>query len=155
MLNKKFIQFILGCLLVPFFVSCSTSEEKTEESCTKITVSEINPNGDSELALLMRQMYVDADLIKQNIIDNKGNISEEFIKELEQVHSAIPTDEDVKTPEFEAFNKALILQAEALKNTTENKSEAFNQLVNRCIDCHGSFCPGPIKKIKKLIITNP
>jgi hypothetical protein len=151
MLNKKNIQLIIGCLLVPFFISCSNSEQPIEE-CSSTKVSAINPNGDSELALLMRQMYVDADSLKQTIINDQGTISNEFINELEKVHNAIPTDENVKTPEFGAFNKSLVHQAKALQTSSVNKTDAFNQLINRCLDCHNSFCPGPIKKIKKLKI---
>jgi len=59
----------------------------------------------------------------------------------------------VKTPEFKAFNELLINQAKVLQEDSANRVEGFNQFVNRCIDCHQSFCPGPIKRIKKLIIS--
>ena len=135
------------------FFACNSEEAQVEESCEVETV--VNPNGDSELALLMRQMYLDADSIKQLIVSNEGTISDEFIAELQQVHAAIPTDSTVKTPEFKAFNDLLINQAKALQENTKDRVEGFNQLVARCIDCHQSFCPGPIKRIKKLIIINP
>lgn len=143
--------------MAPFFIACSSNVEESaiKEDCSKPKVSAINPNGDSELALLMRQMFVETDSIKQLIINDEGAVSDEFISELERVHNAIPTDENVKTPEFDAFNTSLINQAKALQASTENQTEEFNQLVNRCLDCHSSFCPGPMKKIKKLIITNP
>ena len=139
--------------MTPFFTSCSDSVE--EEICVQPVASSINPNGDSELALLMRQMYFDADTIKQLIIKNEGNVTDEFIATLEKVHAANPTDPTVKTPEFEAFNKLLISQAKATQADGNDKMSGFNALVARCIDCHQSFCPGPIVRIKKLEITIP
>ena len=144
----------MGCLLASLFFACS--ENQTEETvCAESKVSAINPNGDSELALLMRQMYFDADTIKQQIINNSGNVTDEFISKLEEVHKADPTDPTVKTPEFEAFNKLLISTAKAAQEDEQNKVTGFNSLVARCIDCHQSFCPGPIVRIKKLEILTP
>lgn len=148
------MKIILGCFLVSFFVACSSEGDKSEATCEAdgVEVSAINPNGDSELALLMRQLFYDADSLKQLIITKEGNITDEFIAEIERVHTAIPTDPEVKTEEFKAFNNLLINEAKAVQKNTENKAEAFNQLVNRCIECHQVVCPGPIKRIKKLII---
>ncbi len=143
---------MLGCFLASFFFACGSDETKVIKNLTPDIEATVNntPNDDSELALLMRQIYVDADSIKERIIRGEGTISREFIDELERVHSAIPTDPKVKTAEFDAFNKLLIAQAKVLQITEGNKIKAFNQLVNRCVDCHKSFCPGPIKRIKKL-----
>lgn len=156
-MKNNFFKILLGCFLASFFIACSGNDKQAEESCEadELEVSAINPNGDSELALLMRQLFYDADTLKQLIVNNEGNVSDEFIAELEKIHSAIPTDPTVKTPEFIAFNNLMISEAKALKENTENKSEAFNRFVNRCIDCHQMVCPGPIKRIKKLKIINP
>ncbi len=145
----------MGCFLASLFFACSNNKEEVFTECEDPSVSVINPNGDSELALLMRQIYFDADTIKQHIISNEGNVTDEFIEKLEQVHTANPTDPTVKTPEFEAFNKLLILAAKAAKADGNDKISGFNELVARCIDCHQSFCPGPIVKINKLKIINP
>ena len=155
-MNTSLFKIVLGCLLASLFFACNSDNVNVveEKECqTKVEI--INPNGDSELALLMRKMYLDADAVKQLIVNKEGGISDKFIAELEKVHTANPTDKNIKTPEFKAFNELLILQAKSLKNSTKNKVEDFNILVNRCIDCHQSFCPGPIKRIKKLKINTP
>ena len=144
----------MGCFIASLFFACANNEQE-EAVCAEPKISAINPNGDSELALLMRQLYIDADSIKQLIINKEGTVSDEFISEIERAHSAIPTDPNVKTPEFKAFNELLINQAKALQESTKDRVEGFNQLVNRCLDCHQSFCPGPMVKIKKLTIVNP
>ena len=100
----------------------------------------------------MRKMYNDADSIKQLIVNNEGNISKEYIEALERIHTATPTDADVKTPEFKAYTELMINEANTLFSNPENKKEGFNNLVNKCVECHQSFCPGPIKKINKLRI---
>ena len=135
------------------FVACGNESVQEEViDIAKIEVSETNPNGDSELALLMRKMFEDGEDIKALITNNEGNITQEYIQELERIHIAIPTDADVKTPEFEAYTKLMIEEANVLFTSDSNRVQGFNNLVNRCIDCHQSFCPGPIKRIKKLTI---
>ena len=157
MKNRSFVYLLLGCLMVPFFIACSDDEGQKETKVPKAECnkSPVNPNGDSELALLMRKMVADVDSLKQQIATGEGNISDELIAELERVHTAVPTDPKVKTDEFKAYNELLVNEAKALKETTENKAEKFNQFVNRCIDCHQMVCPGPIKRISKLKIVNP
>ncbi len=147
----------MGCCLASLFFACSNpAKSDQEESCSTVKISAINPNGDSELALLMRQLHVTTDSLKQLIVNKEGNISNEFIAELERAHQAIPTDPKVKTPEFTAYNDLIIIQAKAVQAATdENKIKEYNQLINSCINCHLRFCPGPIEKIKKLNIVNP
>ena len=138
-----------------FFLFACESDVKQEAVITdasQVEVSETNPNGDSELALLMRKMFEEGEDIKKLITNNEGNITEEYITELERIHTAIPTDANVKTPEFEAYTKLMINEANLLFSNDSNRVQGFNNLVNRCIDCHQSFCPGPIKRIKKLTI---
>ena len=144
----------MGCFLVSLFFACNSEPQKKVKKVVKTVtvVTSDSPEKNSELALLMRKMYLDADSIKQLIITETGTVSDEFIKELETVHTANPTDPDVKTATFDAFNQSLISQAKALQGNPENKTEEFNRLVSRCIDCHQNFCPGPIKRIKKLRI---
>ncbi len=141
--------------MASFFIACNNQvEEQPTYDKEPETVSPINPNGDSELALLMRNLSYETDSLKQLIMNDKGNVSDEFIAELERVHTATPTDPTVKTDEFKAYNELLINQAKTLQEATdiETKTELFNQLINRCIDCHQVVCPGPIKRIKKLTI---
>ena len=145
-----FLRIIIGCLLVPFFISCSNTEKKMESS--QQVEPNNNPNKDSELTLLMRKMYDDADSIKQSIKSDSGTITDDFIKELEEVHTAVPSDPKLSNPTFTAFNNLIITEAKELQANEENRAEGFNKLVNRCIDCHKTFCPGPIPRLKKLKI---
>lgn len=120
------------------------------EEC--VEVSEVNPNGDSELALLMRKLFDDADSLRLAIQAGTGNISQEYIEAIEQCHTATPTDPDVKSVDYHAFTNLLVMEAVELMNAEDNRVGHFNSMVGKCIDCHNTVCPGPIKRIKKLYI---
>lgn len=152
-LNNNYIPIFIGIFFLLIACNNNVSEDAVQETNeTKSTVVDDHPNEDSELALLMRKMYHDADSIKQLIVNEEGNISQEYIDALERIHTATPTDADVKTPEFSAYTDLMIHEANTLFSNETNKKEGFNRLVNRCVECHQSFCPGPIKKINKLKI---
>lgn len=151
-LNRSFFRnFLIGCLWAPFFISCSTSQQR-DVTIKEIDTTVDNPNVDSELTLLMRKIYEDADSIKSSIKVGNGNITVEFIEELELAHKAIPSNPKHANPTFTAFNELIITEAKSLRSASENIEEGFNKLVNRCVDCHKTFCPGPIPRIKKLKI---
>ena len=50
----------------------------------------VNPNGDSELAILMRDMYDEGMLVKQSIIDGENP---ELKLNYDHIHTATPTEE--------------------------------------------------------------
>jgi len=145
-----FIAQIIGCLWASFFLSCSNFKQSDNADINTY----IPPNKDSELTLLMRQVYNEADSIKKAIKAGEGSITTEFIAKLEHVHNATPSDPKLKNTTFTAFNELILTEAKSLQSKPENKIEGFNKLVNRCIDCHKTFCPGPIPRIQKLKIAN-
>ena len=157
-MKSNLSNIVLGCFMASLFFACSeevvVEQNPPSAEVEEVTVSPINPNGDSELALLMRQLFNDADSIKQLIEAGQGSVPVEFIEAIERVHTADPTDPEVKTDQFTAFNDMMKAQAERLKESTENQVEEFNNFVNSCISCHQVVCPGPIKRIKKLKIKN-
>lgn len=155
-MRNSFYILVLLSFITSLFVGCEDdSERQLEKSCCaeidSVAVSPINPNGDSELALLMRQLFYDTDSLKQLVVVEGNEVPQNFIDALEKVHIANPTDPEVKTEEFKAYNELMINAAKELSKA-DNKSEAYNNFLNRCIDCHKVVCPGPIKRIKKLVI---
>lgn len=155
MMTTSFKNINIPIIFGIFFLISACSNAEKEQQVNEEIITEVvdnHPNKDSELALLMRKMYNDADSIKQLIVIDEGNISKEYIDALERIHTATPTDADVKTPEFKAYTELMVNEANVLFSSETNKKEGFNNLVNKCVECHQSFCPGPIKKIKKLEI---
>lgn len=116
----------------------------------KYTDSTIYPNGGSELAVLMREMYDDADLIKKAVINKE--LPPDFRQKFAYLHSANPTDTDTKTEVYPDMAKAFMDNLEALyaEKDAEKRIKKFDIVIQNCITCHQSHCPGPIKKIKKL-----
>jgi|SRR5690606_11919191 len=114
--------------------------------------SEVNPNGDSELAVVMREMHGDAKVVRGSIIDAKPlpPLPEGQARML----SAWPTDPDVRGPEFDALARDYLGVLEDLHAEGADPHASFDQLVDACVGCHQSFCPGPISAIEKLRITD-
>lgn len=119
--------------------------EKTEQKAQKY------PNKDSELALLMREMWNDSDLMKKSVL--KGEIPEDFREKFVNIHSAIPTDPDVKTADFKVMGDALVESMTRIQKAEEGDLITnYNLMITSCIACHQVHCPGPIVRIKKLEI---
>lgn len=136
--------------MAPIFLACTSAIEDKRK--VENVVSSNHPNDDSELTLLMRQLYSSTDSIKGAIIAEEDVDIENFIASLEAAHHAIPSDPKISNQIFTTFNNSIIVEAQKLQVSTEPRVEGYNSLVNRCIDCHKTFCPGPITKIKKLKI---
>lgn len=143
-----------------FLYQCTQNENgevKTEETKTKkisLKPSSIDstkyPNEDSELAWLMRQMYEDGEKMK-SAVQNK-QFPEDFREKFKQMHTAVPTDASVKNEVFKASAQTFLRAMDKFYVEKDKQVENFNLLVNACVACHQNYCPGPIKKIKKLTI---
>jgi hypothetical protein len=107
------------------------------------------PNQDSELALLMREMDVDAQKIREAILAGKN--FEDFRAKFTKIHTATPTDSGVKTPAYQALATNFLTSLDKVY-TAEDKIAGFNLMVNDCLNCHKTTCPGPTVRIKKLSI---
>lgn len=138
--------FFIGCFL---FISC-----KKEGNMSK-KIEEKEPfemYKTSEMAALMRQMFIDNEALKQRIIDGEslGHYSEYF----NTIHTAVFTDESDNDSFFKEQAKAFIAAQKAIYITTEKRETiaTFNKSIDACLHCHSVKCGGPIPKIKKLYI---
>jgi hypothetical protein len=141
-------QLIALSLVLTFVFSCS--QEQEEQSASKKEV--YNPNGDSELALAMRQSFEQTEEIKRAIEKGDFTIPEGYVENLQLFHSATPTDPEVKTELYSQFSNSLYLIANDLVSASDlnQRKEVYQTLISTCISCHQKFCPGPIVRIKKL-----
>jgi cytochrome c553 len=127
------------------FVICIGCEQQLNTKSN----SHINPNGDSELALLMRNMFSESDSLKQLVVAGKTLSG---LKRFEDIHTAIATDPTVHGPVFDAFSDAYINAIKQLESSDSSSVLKFNNIVTQCMNCHSKFCPGPKKRIKQLYI---
>jgi phosphoenolpyruvate carboxylase len=122
---------------------------KTENSEAE---SDNFPNKSSELALLMRSMYDDSEKIKKAV--QEGKIPEDFRKKFADIHSSKATNpEKIADPAFKDFGNNFLSSMEPLYQQKENQVDNYNLMITNCIACHQTFCPGPIKRIKKLSLS--
>ncbi len=110
----------------------------------------LNPNGDSELALLMRQMFEDGERLHAQI--QKGepvSIQVDF----EKILSAKSTDPaKMQGPEFPHFAASYVEAMKALRDAPPAESQdKYTAMVATCMNCHEQSCPGPMVRIKKLL----
>ena len=117
-----------------------------EKSCGKVYGSE-NPNGDSELTLVMRDMETYYKSVKAQI---EAGDQPNSIKHFEEILSAVSTEpEKAKSPAYQAMAQSFIQLSQTWTDTTSSVAK-FNSLVDNCMSCHQTMCPGPMVRIKKL-----
>jgi cytochrome c556 len=153
--NKFSVSFTLViCALILANCSGEAKKEEVEKAKTDSIAScakPVNPNGDSELSLLMREMMSSASNLKEMV--KQGNVPKEFPEAFLKIHTAQPTDSETKKASFNDFADNYISNLHALYNSPkEDLTKNYNAVVNACASCHSQHCPGPLKAINKLKI---
>lgn len=111
-----------------------------------------NPNGDSELAILMRTMMQSGKTMK-NEIENKLPISP-YPSEIKSMTTAKQTDGMIEDRAiFNALANFHIITLDSIYIKKTNPTVQFNHMVKSCVDCHENYCHGPIPAIKQLYIS--
>lgn len=132
-------------LLAVLIITLSNCNSPSDQKQTKFTMAE-----DSELTLLMRDMYNYFDTLKTDII--AGELTDD-IKVFQDIHTAVATSpEKVSNELFQGLASIYVNSAKRLNRPNVNKQDAFNLMVDNCMNCHQQMCPGPMVKIKKLYI---
>lgn len=140
---------VLSFVALSFF---SCGKEKKAEQCElpKKEEKKFEMYQMSEMAMLMEQMYVDNERLKQRIIkgDTIGKFPQHFLK----IHEAVMTDKQENDAFFKEHAQAFIKSQELIYKDAENAKEHFNASISECVKCHEVKCGGPIVRIKKLYI---
>lgn len=125
-------------------LSCST-EKHTPPSAGNY----INPNGSSELAVLMNELFVEAEIAKQKIANGE---KPKWKVDAKNILTAAATEpEKVASPEYKAFAASYIEAVKMLKKCSPAEApERFKMMATACMNCHNALCPGPKKRIQKL-----
>ncbi len=111
----------------------------------------LNPNGDSELAILMREMFDDAMKMKEGI--EKGKLPKSDL-DISAIHTADATEpEKVQTEQYRVFADSYLAAMESIEESSrESVADPYRGMVESCMNCHKAMCPGPIVKIEKLYL---
>ncbi|MBL7883682.1 MAG: hypothetical protein JNL69_06410 [Bacteroidia bacterium] len=153
-LKNKITVFSFLIVFILLLANCSGNSDKvqSEQSDKKEDCSKpLNPNGDSELALLMRKMMHTSESLKEMI--KQGNLPKEFPEEFLKIHTAQPTDSETKKESFDAFASNYISNMKLLFESPKDElTKNYNAVITSCVSCHSEHCPGPLKAINKLKI---
>ena len=135
-----------------FLIGCQqTKETKQEETVTtKDTVAKksFDMYEMSEMALLMEQMYVDNQRLKERL--EKGEPAGEFPSHFAKIHSAIMTDSTENDDFFKKQAKVFLEAQKLIYKEPAKAKEHYSNAIQACIACHEVKCSGPIVRIKKL-----
>ena len=138
--------FVLVCVIV----SCAesgTEKNAQEENCIN---PNNDPNGVKPMALMMRTMANYFDSMRLKI--NNGEVVDSVNYPLMPFWTAEPTDTSVLETLFFNHAKQFETAYRQLMSTTENQKENYTVVINTCIQCHSSYCSGPLKRIRKLTL---
>ena len=148
---------ILLFILIIVLASCNKKVEKTEtmnDSVEKPTEKKDDKKFEmyemSEMSLLMEQMYVDNERLKERI--KKGDTIGKFPNHFLKIHKAVMTDDKENDAFFKEQADNFIKAQQMIYEDPKNAKEHFNKGVDACLKCHQVKCGGPIPRIKKLYI---
>lgn len=147
--------FLALIAIVVFAAACSSGEssESTADTTAKCKTKSLNPNGDSELAILMREMANWTDSCKVAIMENRSVMPAKPAG-LSTLHTAKRTDETIDASLFNSMATLYEGQIKAFEGAAvADRAEYFNAMVSGCVGCHQNFCQGPLTRINKMIIT--
>ena len=104
----------------------------------------------SELALMMRAMAIHADSVKAGL--GKNDALPPFPKTFRNLNKATPTKGmHIDEITFPTFSKDYLTKLNDLYDApVAERPQAYNALVQSCANCHGTHCPGPLMRIRKM-----
>ena len=142
-------KFFFLSLISVFSFACFQQYEADEHSEFLHPDSIVNPNGDSELSLVMRYIHFEADKISKQIENGEEADLSKLRSLAIRFQTAVPTDSSVLDDDYYKFSETILAQVESISGGDVFE---FNSLVSTCVACHKNTCPGPIIKINKLMI---
>ena len=101
----------------------------------------------SELAEIMRGMYNNMSTVGK-LVNSEQEIPDSLLLGYEAMLNAKATNPEEINEQFYGFANIWLAELKGFRETKDIKS--YNSVMNACVNCHQSFCPGPISKIKKL-----
>ena len=107
-----------------------------------------NPNGASELSVLMREM-LDAMKERREVL-MAGGVPKPF-PDYTKMKCSWPTVPSDRSAKYDAMADNMLGAIEGFNKDT-TKSDAYQEIVRACVSCHQNTCPGPIRAIRPLAL---
>ena len=121
---------------------------KSDSSCSSETI--MDPNNAKPMALMMRALVKNTSEMREKL--KAGETLETAKYPLVRFWLVEPTDPDVLEPQFFENARLFSESYKKLSAAHDNASQikAYNAVIGMCINCHESYCSGPLKRIRKL-----
>ena len=130
-------------------MACNSNVSKSNDG--NVQINKVPTNATSEMTVLMREMHDNFEVIRDSIVAGK-TVDRILFNNVRRTHWASPTDSTILGPAFEGKAVDFLDKVDSLLLEKVNKEMYFNFTVQACLNCHQEFCPGPIEKVKKLLI---
>jgi|LakMenEpi03Aug12_release.lakeMendotaPanAssembly.Ray.scaffolds.fasta_scaffold09846_2 thioredoxin-related protein len=144
--------FIYSVFVISLFtvLACQESEKEkshsdNEESCVNPTK---DPNDVKPMALMMRTMANYCDSMRLDL--KAGKVVDSIKYPLMPFWSAEPTDSSVLEKTYFDHAERFKVAYRNLMSNQENQKENYELVIQQCVQCHSSYCSGPLKRIRKL-----
>lgn len=116
--------------------------------------SAINPNGNSELAQLMRAMQ--SELKRSRAAIERGDKLAPLWARFRKIRCAWPTNQSDRNPAFDASAQSYLEAVQALDAAPQAEAaKAYGRVLDGCRACHEQSCGGAIPAIEALRMTAP
>jgi hypothetical protein len=153
-MKKIKITLLLLSAITFMAVSCDRTKKTTGDPSSAETEKKtpLNPNGDSELAVVMRTMMESGKTMKAEIEANKPIAK--YPEEIKSITTAKETDGMIDDRNvFNGLANYYLATLDSVYLPAADTKKQFNHMVKTCVDCHENYCHGPIPAIKKLYIS--
>ena len=115
--------------------------------------STINPNGNSELAQLMRTMQADLKRAREAI--EKGEKVGPLWPHFRKIRCSWPTNQADRNAAFDTAAQSYLSAVQALESAPISEAKAaYGRVLDGCRACHEQSCSGAIPAIEALRITS-
>lgn len=109
------------------------------------------PNGQSELAALMREMQ--RDMNKELKVLDQPYARAEMPGFYDKLKTAVPTEANMKKDDYDAKADLFLESVNAYYSAAQGtRTDNYNAIINACKGCHLTHCPGPLKVINKMFV---
>ena len=132
---------LIACVGQACLSSCANSEAKP-----------LNPNGDSELAIMMRDMHTNGMEVKQQLLNGE---KPDVKVDCERLFTAKATEpEKVANPLYKGYATAYEDAVKSFENEfNADRVGTYKTMVDACMNCHREVCPGPMVRIKRMYLS--
>jgi hypothetical protein len=113
-----------------------------------LIVSERNPNGDSELAVLMRR-FVDDLRDVRTTMEAGGSPDQPLLDTHRRMRCSWPTKPEERNEAFDARAQAYLAQVRAFDEAPSPAT--YNAIIHGCMSCHAVSCGGPLDFIESML----